>query len=165
MEEANCNWTTCVWRPGRFLISLTVREVLTERLQYRSTDLVVPGAGKLQLVYTPTDGKEPTVLDVYNFKGKGVAMSLYNTDEVCFSLPRSLSRCLTNSHHSLFLGLLIPPSKWHWRRKCPWYVPHVKAHADERLRIIAIQFLSTKNTIMKKYDGRFKDIFQEIYEQ
>ena len=51
--------------------------------QYRSTDFIVPGPGKLQLVYKPTDGKEPTVLDVYNFKGKGVAMSMYNTDEVC----------------------------------------------------------------------------------
>lgn len=51
--------------------------------QYRSTDLVVPGAGKLQLVYSPADGSAPTTLDVYDFKGKGVAMSMYNTDEVC----------------------------------------------------------------------------------
>jgi len=43
---------------------------------------VAPGPGKLQLVYTPADGKAPTVLDVYDFKGKGVAMSMYNTDEV-----------------------------------------------------------------------------------
>ena len=52
-------------------------------MQYRSTDFVAPGPGKLQLVYTPKDGKEPTVMDVYDFKGKGVAMSMYNTDEVC----------------------------------------------------------------------------------
>lgn len=50
--------------------------------KYRSTDLVVPGAGKLQLVYSPADGTTPTTLDVYDFKGKGVAMSMYNTDEV-----------------------------------------------------------------------------------
>ena len=50
-------------------------------LQYRSTDFVAPGPGKLQLVYTPADGAAPTVMDVYDFTGKGVAMSMYNTDE------------------------------------------------------------------------------------
>ena len=51
--------------------------------QYRSTDLVVPGAGKLQLVYSPANGGAPTVLDVFDFKCNGVAMSMYDTDEVC----------------------------------------------------------------------------------
>jgi isocitrate dehydrogenase len=37
-------------------------------------------------VYTPKDGKAPTVMDVYDFKGKGVAMSMYNTDEVCYEI-------------------------------------------------------------------------------
>lgn len=50
--------------------------------QYRSTDFIAPGPGKLQLVFTPKDGSAPTTLDVYDFKGKGVAMSMYNTDEV-----------------------------------------------------------------------------------
>ena len=50
--------------------------------QYRSTEFVAPGAGKLQLVYTPQSGSEKTVLDVYEFEGAGVAMSMYNTDEV-----------------------------------------------------------------------------------
>ena len=50
--------------------------------QYRSTDFVAPGPGKLQLVYTPADGAAPTTLDVYDFQGKGVAMAMYNTDEV-----------------------------------------------------------------------------------
>ena len=50
--------------------------------QYRSTDFVAPGPGKLQLVFTPVDGSKPTILDVYDFKGPGVAMSMYNTDEV-----------------------------------------------------------------------------------
>ena len=54
------------------------------REQYRATDFVAPGPGKLQLVYTPQDGGEPTKMDVYDFKGKGVAMSMYNTDEVGF---------------------------------------------------------------------------------
>ena len=49
--------------------------------QYRSTDFVAPGPGKLQLVYTPEGGEKPTVLNVYDFKGPGVAMSMYNTDE------------------------------------------------------------------------------------
>ncbi|KAH7882987.1 isocitrate dehydrogenase [Phlebopus sp. FC_14] len=94
--------------------------------QYRSTDLVVPGPGKLQLIYTPSDGSTPTSLDVYDFKGKGVAMSMYNTDE-----------SITGFAHSSFKMAL--------GKKMPL-------------------FMSTKNTIMKKYDGRFKDIFQQIYD-
>ncbi|KAG8804368.1 Isocitrate dehydrogenase [NADP], mitochondrial precursor (Oxalosuccinate decarboxylase) [Serendipita sp. 399] len=94
--------------------------------QYRSTDLVVPGPGKLQLVYTPQGSKEPTVLNVYDFKGPGVAMSMYNTDESIRGF----------AHTSFKMAL---------SKKLPLY-------------------MSTKNTIMKKYDGRFKDIFQEIYE-
>ncbi|KAA1471985.1 isocitrate dehydrogenase [Dentipellis sp. KUC8613] len=94
--------------------------------QYRSTDFVAPGPGKLQLVYTPTDGGEPTKLDVYDFKGKGVAMAMYNTDESIIGFA-----------HSSFKMALA--------KKMPL-------------------FMSTKNTILKKYDGRFKDIFQEIYD-
>jgi len=94
--------------------------------QYRSTDFVAPGPGKLQLVYTPRDGSTPTTMDVYDFKGKGVAMSMYNTDE-----------SITGFAHSSFKMALA--------KKMPL-------------------FMSTKNTIMKKYDGRFKDIFQEIYD-
>ncbi|TFY69601.1 hypothetical protein EVG20_g3091 [Dentipellis fragilis] len=94
--------------------------------QYRSTDFVAPGPGKLQLVYTPTDGGKPTTLDVYDFKGKGVAMAMYNTDESIIGF----------AHSSFKMAL---------SKKLPL-------------------FLSTKNTILKKYDGRFKDIFQEIYE-
>ncbi|KAG6819929.1 hypothetical protein H0H93_007328 [Arthromyces matolae] len=94
--------------------------------QYRSTDFVAPGPGKLQLVYTPKDGSAPTTLEVYDFKGKGVAMSMYNTDE-----------SITGFAHSSFKMAIA--------KKMPL-------------------FMSTKNTILKKYDGRFKDIFQEIYE-
>ncbi|KAF9788116.1 isocitrate dehydrogenase [Thelephora terrestris] len=94
--------------------------------QYRSTDFIAPGPGKLQLVFTPEDGSAPTTLNVYDFKGKGVAMSMYNTDE-----------SITGFAHSSFKIALS--------KKMPL-------------------FMSTKNTIMKKYDGRFKDIFQEIYD-
>jgi isocitrate dehydrogenase len=50
--------------------------------KYRATDFIAPGAGKLQMVYTPADGSAATVMDVYDFQGSGVAMSMYNTDEV-----------------------------------------------------------------------------------
>ncbi|KAF9448431.1 isocitrate dehydrogenase [Macrolepiota fuliginosa MF-IS2] len=94
--------------------------------QYRSTDFVAPGPGKLQLVYTPTDGGAPTTMNVYDFKGPGVAMSMYNTDE-----------SITGFAHASFKMALA--------KGMPL-------------------FMSTKNTILKKYDGRFKDIFQEIYD-
>lgn len=94
--------------------------------QYKSTDFVASGPGKLQMVYTPADGSAPTTLDVYNFKGPGVAMSMYNTDESIIGF----------AHASFKMALA---------KKMPL-------------------FMSTKNTILKKYDGRFKDIFQEIYE-
>jgi NADP-dependent isocitrate dehydrogenase len=61
--------------------------------QYRATDFVVPGPGKLQLVYTPQSGAESTSLDVYDFKGKGVALAMYNTDDVS-PVPIFLKRSL-----------------------------------------------------------------------
>ncbi len=94
--------------------------------QYRATDLVVPGEGKLTLTYTPKDGGEPIELDVYDFPGGGIALAMYNLD----SSIRDFARA------SLRYGL---------DRGYPVY-------------------LSTKNTILKRYDGRFKDLFQEIYE-
>jgi isocitrate dehydrogenase len=94
--------------------------------QYRATDLVVPGAGKLMLSFTPTDGSEPIELDVFDFPGGGIAMAMYNLDASIRDFARA----------SLRYGL---------DRGYPVY-------------------LSTKNTILKRYDGRFKDLFQEIYE-
>ncbi|HVA19161.1 MAG TPA: NADP-dependent isocitrate dehydrogenase [Solirubrobacteraceae bacterium] len=94
--------------------------------QYRATDLVVPGEGKLTLTYTPKDGSEPVELDVYDFPGPGIAMAMYNLD----SSIRDFARA------SLRYGL------------------------DHQLPV----YLSTKNTILKRYDGRFKDLFAEIYE-
>lgn len=93
--------------------------------QYRATDLVIKGKGKLTLTFTP-EGGEAQTYEVYNFKGDGVAMGMYNTDESIYGFARS---CMN----------VALAKKW------PLY-------------------LSTKNTILKKYDGRFKDIFQEVYE-
>ncbi|XP_029636498.1 isocitrate dehydrogenase [NADP] cytoplasmic [Octopus sinensis] len=95
--------------------------------QYKATDFVVPGRGKVEIKFTPESG-EPTQYTVFDFKdGGGVAMGMYNTDQ-----------SITDFAHSSFQFALS--KSW------PLY-------------------LSTKNTILKKYDGRFKDIFQEIYEK
>ncbi|MGE0019855.1 MAG: isocitrate dehydrogenase (NADP(+)) [Draconibacterium sp.] len=94
--------------------------------QYRATDFVTKGKGKLTITFTPDDGSAPVSHEVYDFEGDGVAMAMYNTDESIEGFARS---CM---NQALEKG---------W----PLY-------------------LSTKNTILKKYDGRFKDIFQEIYE-
>lgn len=94
--------------------------------QYRATDFVTKGKGKLTISFTPEDGSEPQEYNVYDFEGDGVAMAMYNTDE-----------SIRGFAHSCFNQAIM--KKW------PLY-------------------LSTKNTILKKYDGRFKDIFQEIYE-
>ena len=95
--------------------------------QYRATDFLTKGKGKLTITFTPEDGGQEQSFEVYNFKGNGVALAMYNTDESIRGFARAC-----------FNQALI--KKW------PLY-------------------LSTKNTILKKYDGRFKDIFQEIYEQ
>ena len=93
--------------------------------QYRATDFVTKGKGKLTIKFEGEDGTKQE-FEVYNFKGDGVAMAMYNTDESIAGFARScFNQALTK--------------KW------PLY-------------------LSTKNTILKKYDGRFKDIFDEIYQ-
>jgi isocitrate dehydrogenase len=94
--------------------------------QYRATDFVTKGKGKLTVTFTPDDGSEPQSFEVYNFKGDGVALAMYNTDESIIGFARA---CMNQA----------------LSKQWPLY-------------------LSTKNTILKKYDGRFKDIFQEIYE-
>lgn len=95
--------------------------------QYKATDYVVKEPGKLELVFTPSGGKEHR-MEVFTFKDRGgVGMSMYNTDE-----------SITGFAHSCF--------QYAVKKKWPLY-------------------MSTKNTILKQYDGRFKDIFQEIYEE
>ncbi|MDB5258188.1 MAG: icd [Chitinophagaceae bacterium] len=93
--------------------------------QYRATDFLVPGKGKLTMKFEGEDGKVQEY-DIFNFKGAGIAMGMYNTDESIIGFA-----------HSCFNQALS--KKW------PLY-------------------LSTKNTILKKYDGRFKDIFEEIFQ-
>ncbi|XP_068428710.1 isocitrate dehydrogenase [NADP] cytoplasmic [Clinocottus analis] len=95
--------------------------------QYKATDFVVPGPGKVEMTYTPANG-EPVKYVIHEFKGTGgVAMGMYNTDS-----------SIKDFAHSSFQMALTKG----------WAL-----------------YLSTKNTILKKYDGRFKDIFQEIYEK
>ena len=93
--------------------------------QYRATDFLVPGKGKLELKWTSEDGDDEKKFEVFNFTGPGVALSMYNLDKSIEDFARS---CLN-------YGLI---KKW------PVY-------------------LSTKNTILKKYDGRFKDIFEKVF--
>jgi isocitrate dehydrogenase len=95
--------------------------------QYRATDLVVPGEGKLTLTYTPSDGGQPVEMQVYEFPSGGVALAMYNLDASIREFARA----------SLRYGL------------------------EHRLPV----YLSTKNTILKRYDGRFKDLFQEVYDR
>lgn len=94
--------------------------------QYRATDFLVPGKGKLTLKWEAEDGSETIERDVFEFPGPGVTMAMYNLDASIRDFARA----------SLAYGL---------QRKWPVY-------------------LSTKNTIMKAYDGRFKDLFEEIFE-
>jgi len=93
--------------------------------QYKATDFVVPGAGKLTMKWEGENG-EVIEREVFDFPDGGVAMGMYNLDKSIRDF----------AHASLNYGL---------NRKWPVY-------------------LSTKNTILKAYDGRFKDLFQEIYE-
>lgn len=94
--------------------------------QYRATDFLTKGKGKLTITFAPEDGSEPTTHEVFNFEGNGLAMAMYNTDESIIGFARS---CM---NQALDKG---------W----PLY-------------------MSTKNTILKAYDGRFKDLFQKVFE-
>ena len=94
--------------------------------QYRATDIVVKGPGRLTLRFEPADGGAAVEQEIFNFPGPGVALGMYNLDESIFGFARA---CF---NYGLDRG---------------WPV-----------------YLSTKNTILKAYDGRFKDIFQEVFE-
>jgi len=95
--------------------------------QYKATDFLIPGAGKLTMRFEPADGGEIIEHEVFDFPDSGCAMGMYNLDASIRGFARS---CM---NYGLNLG---------------WPV-----------------YLSTKNTILKKYDGRFKDIFQEVFDQ
>jgi isocitrate dehydrogenase len=95
--------------------------------QYRATDFIVPGKGKLTLRFEPDGGGKPVEHEVFQFPGAGVALGMYNLDDSI----RGFARACFN--YGLTLG---------------WPV-----------------YLSTKNTILKTYDGRFKDLFQEVFDK
>ncbi len=95
--------------------------------QYRATDFLVPGAGKLTMRFQPAGGGQAVEHEVFDFPGAGVALGMYNLDDSIRGFARA---CLN-------FGLTIG-----------WPV-----------------YLSTKNTILKTYDGRFKDIFQEVFDK
>ena len=94
--------------------------------QYRATDFLVPGPGKLTMTFTPAGGGEAETREVFDFPEAGIAMGMYNLDDSI----RGFARACFN--YGLSLG---------------WPV-----------------YLSTKNTILKAYDGRFKDLFQEVFD-
>jgi len=94
--------------------------------QYRATDFLVPGKGKLTVTFTPDDGGAPITHEVFDFPGSGIAMTMYNLDESI----RGFARACMN--YGLTRGYPV--------------------------------YMSTKNTILKAYDGRFKDLFQEVFD-
>ncbi len=96
--------------------------------QYRATDFVVPGPGRVMISYIPEDGSQAQgfELEVASFAGGGIAMGMYNFDDSIRDFARATMR------FALDRGLPL--------------------------------YLSTKNTILKAYDGRFKDLFEEIFE-
>jgi isocitrate dehydrogenase len=94
--------------------------------QYKATDFVVPGPGKVTVTYTPADGGEPMEFEIAEFPGGGVALGMYNYDDSIRDFARASFR------YGLERGFPV--------------------------------YLSTKNTILKAYDGRFKDLFQEVFD-
>ena len=94
--------------------------------QYRATDFLVPGPGRLTMTFEPAGGGEKVTREVMEFEDSGVALGMYNLDESIRGFARS------SFNYGLTRG---------------WPV-----------------YLSTKNTILKAYDGRFKDLFQEVFD-
>jgi isocitrate dehydrogenase len=94
--------------------------------QYKATDFLVPGPGRMTLKWVSADGGQTIEHEVFDYPSSGVAMGMYNLDDSIKDFARA----------SLNYGLM---------RQFPVY-------------------LSTKNTILKAYDGRFKDIFQAMYD-
>ena len=95
--------------------------------QYKATDFVVPGPGKLTMTFTPAGGGKPVNYEIFDFPGGGVGMGMYNLDDSIIGFARA---CF---NYGLTLG---------------WPV-----------------YLSTKNTLLKAYDGRFKDLFQKVFDE
>ena len=94
--------------------------------QYKATDFLFPGKGKLTIKFEPENG-EVIEKEVFNAPSSGIALGMYNLDSSIIDFARA------SFNYGLKLG---------------WPV-----------------YLSTKNTILKAYDGRFKDLFQKVYEE
>jgi isocitrate dehydrogenase len=94
--------------------------------QYRATDMLIPGKGKLTISFQPEGGGAPVTHEVFDFPGSGVAMAMYNLDDSIRDFARA------SMNYALERGYPL--------------------------------YLSTKNTILKTYDGRFKDVFQEVFD-
>lgn len=123
-REPIASTTSRVWYPAG--PSPSSSAAMPSAISTRPRMWAIKGKGKLTMTFTPEEG-EATTWNVYDFKGDGVALSMYNTDE-----------SIEGFAHSCFN--LALEKKW------PLY-------------------LSTKNTILKKYDGRFKDIFEDVYQK
>ncbi|GLB27504.1 isocitrate dehydrogenase [Lacrimispora xylanolytica] len=92
---------------------------------YKGSEMKIPGAGKVELVYTGEDGTETREL-VHTFKGAGITQGMHNLNDSIESFAKSCFKYALDIKQDL------------------WF--------------------STKDTISKKYDHTFKDIFQEIFE-
>ena len=93
---------------------------------YKNSEMRIPGAGKVELVYTAEDGTEERAL-VHTFNGPGVVQGQHNIDNSIESFAHSCFKFALDTKQDL------------------WF--------------------ATKDTISKKYDHRFKDIFQEIFDK
>ena len=94
--------------------------------QYKATDVIIPGKGRLRMVFDPDDGGEQKEWEINRFDGSGIAMGMFNTDQSITDFAKAVFN----------YGL---------QNKLDTY-------------------LSTKNTILKIYDGRFRDIFAQVFE-
>ena len=94
--------------------------------QYRASEILATGPGRLVLTFEPDDGGPEITREVHRFPGAGVALGMFNLDESIRDFARA------SFNYGLARGLPV--------------------------------YLSTKNTILKIYDGRFKDIFQQVFD-
>ena len=93
---------------------------------YKNAEMIIPGPGKVELVYTAADGTETREL-VHEYKGPGVAQGMHNLNDSIENFARSCFTYALDTKQDL------------------WF--------------------ATKDTISKKYDHTFKDIFAEIFEK
>lgn len=91
---------------------------------YKNTEMIIDKPGKVELVYTDSEGNETRSL-IHEFKGAGIAQGVHNLDSSIESFAKACFEYALNQKEDL------------------WF--------------------ATKDTISKKYDHTFKDIFEEIY--